>query len=416
MAKQHHQNRRTIPVNASLTGPGEPRLRPLKARQISDYTDLPGVYRAVARRYSNPLLLGPPLCDEFMALVRHMFTEEEAALVQHLNSPRGKTAAALAAAVHRPVEEVRPIMDHLAGEKHILLSHGTGDKKRYGLLPIVPGVFESVLVRTSMATLTPWHRRFAELFEALYETGYLLDYAEYPAPWVRYVPVGQVIDHHSLALPSDRLEGILDPYRTFALGLCQCRMAEEIVGRGCDRSLENCVAFGDAAEFAIRSGRMRRVSKRDVLEVKAEAEANGLVTFIAEAAWGQTASGASCSCCGCCCHALRTITEFNAPGLIAPPHFMPQLDSSRCNYCARCARACPMGAIAVDSKHKTYHHLVERCIGCGLCAAACDRRQAIHLEPTSTYRQPPPRTLSAILRQIAPNYLRNVWSVWRKRR
>jgi Pyruvate/2-oxoacid:ferredoxin oxidoreductase delta subunit len=350
-----------------------------------------------------------------IALVEHMFTEEEASLVRHIKSPLGKTATEVAAAANRPVEEVRPILDRLAHEKRILLSFSTGEKKRYRLIAIVPGVFEMVLVRISLDTLTDWHRRFAELFEDLYETGYLVEYAVHPVPGVRYLPVRESIEAHPLALPSDRLEEVLDRYQVFALGLCQCRMAEDIVGRGCGRSLENCVGFGDVAEFLIRNGQMRRVEKKDVLEIKAEAEASGLATFIAEIDLGTSKSGASCSCCGCCCHGLRTISEFNMPGLIAPPHFVPKVDLGRCTFCGLCAEACSMGATLVDAKRKTHQHLAERCIGCGLCAVACDRQGAIQMEPSSEYRRPP-TGLFSILWQIAPNYLRNAWSVWRKYR
>jgi electron transport complex protein RnfB len=406
---------RVIQIKNGIVGPREPRLRSVKPKKIGDYPGVPTPYLKVAKMYSNPLLIGPPICDELIALVEHMYTEEEASLVQHLRALPGKTAAAVAAADHRPVEEVRPVLERLAHEKFVLLSSGTGDKKRYYLMPLMPGVFEMTLIRTSLDTLTDWHRRFAELIEALYGTGYFVDYAEHPSSTVRYLPVGETIEAHPMALPSDRLEEILDRYKVFAVGLCQCRMTQEIVGRGCDRPLENCVGFGDAAEFLIRNGKMRRVEKKDVLDIKAEAEAAGLASFIAEMELGKSISGASCSCCGCCCDALRTISEFNAPGMIAPPHFMPKVDLAKCTYCGKCAKVCPMGAMVVDVKGKLHQHLSERCIGCGLCAVACDKQHAIQMEPTPKYREPP-RSLFSTLLQIAPNYLRNAWSVWKKYR
>ena len=53
----------------------------VKARRISDYPHVPQVYLDVARTFSNPLLMGPPICDELIAFVRHLLTEEEAAVV-----------------------------------------------------------------------------------------------------------------------------------------------------------------------------------------------------------------------------------------------------------------------------------------------------------------------------------------------
>ena len=406
---------RVIQIKDGIVGPREPRLRSVRPKKISDYPGVPAPYLEVAKMYSNPLLMGPPICDELIALVEHMYTEEEVSLVRHLRALPGKTVAVVAAAAHRPVEEVRPILERLALEKFVLLSSGTGNKKRYYLMPIVPGAFEMALIRTSLDTLTDWHRRFAELFSALYETGFFVDYTEHPVPGVRYVPVGETIEAHPMALPSDRLEEILDRYKVFAVGLCQCRITEEIVGRGCDRPLENCVVFGGVAELLIRHGKMRRVEKKDVLEIKAEAAANGLASFIAETKLDESIGGALCSCCGCCCGALRTISQFNAPGLIAPPHFMPKVDLARCTYCGQCAKVCPVGATVVDVKGKLRQHLPERCIGCGLCAVACDKQHAIQMEPTPRYRQPPKSLLSTLL-QIGPNYLRNAWSVWRKYR
>jgi Pyruvate/2-oxoacid:ferredoxin oxidoreductase delta subunit len=404
-----------IQIKDGIVGPREPRLRSVRPKKLSDYPGVPAPYLEVTKMYSNPLLMGPPICDELIALVQHMYTEEEASLVRHLNPLPGKTAEAVAAAAHRPVEEVRPILERLALEKFVLLSSGTGDKKRYYLMPLMPGVFEMSLVRTSLDTLTDWHRRLAELFAALYETGYFVDYAGYPTSTVRYVPVGEAIEAHPMALPSDRLEETLDRYKVFAVGLCQCRMTEEIVGRGCGRPLENCVGFGDVAEYLIRNGKMRRVEKKDILEIKAEAAAAGLVSFIIETELGKSSSGASCSCCGCCCGALRTISEFNAPGMIAPPHFIPKVDLTTCAYCGKCAKVCPVGVMVVDAKGKSHQHLTERCIGCGLCAVACDREHAIQMEPNPRYHEPPRGLLSALL-QVAPNYLRNAWSVRRKYR
>jgi len=404
-----------IQIKDGIVGPREPRLRSVKPKKLSDYSGVPAPYLEVAKMYSNPLLMGPPICDELIALVQHIYTEEEASLVRHLNPLPGKTAEAVAAAEHWLVEEVRPILERLALEKFVLLSSGTGDKKRYYLMPLMPGVFEMSLVRTSLDTLTDWHRRLAELFAALYETGYFVDYAEYPTSTVRYVPVGEAIEAHPMALPSDRLEETLDRYKVFAVGLCQCRMTEEIVGRGCGRPLENCVGFGDAAEFLIRNGKMRRVEKKDILEIKAEAAAAGLASFIIETELGKSSSGASCSCCGCCCGALRTISEFNAPGMIAPPRFIPKVDLTTCAYCGKCAKVCPVGAMVVDAKGKSHQHLTERCIGCGLCAVACDREHAIQMELNPRYHEPPRGLLSVLLR-VAPNYLRNAWSVRRKYR
>jgi Pyruvate/2-oxoacid:ferredoxin oxidoreductase delta subunit len=405
--------RRVIEVKESVIGPPEPRLRRVRETKLSDYPQVSAAHKEVARKLSSPLLLGPPICDELIAFVRHLLTEEEAGIVRHLSFMRPKSAEALAKAEGRRVEEIEPIVQRLALEKRCIAGSGPDHKRRYGLMPIMPGIFEMVLIGESPETLTDWHRRFAELFEALYETGYGLDYFVGADPMVRFLSVGTTVGAHPMALPSDRLEVVLDQFKTFAVGHCQCRMAETMLGRGCGKPLENCTAMGMFAERGIRDGWARSVSRQALLDIKREAEANGLVTWIMNVA---SAKGqASCSCCGCCCHAMRVVSEFNAPGMMAPAHFMPVFDLARCTFCGKCARACPMAALRVDMRGKTHQRLVERCIGCGLCVPACDMARAVTMEPVPDYKLPY-KSWFSMLARTTPRRLTRAWKVWRKRR
>lgn len=75
------------------------------------------------------------------------------------------------------------------------------------------GAFMNVVIRSSPDSATAWHKRFAELYEGLYETGYLAEYMKKPIDAVRYLPVGEFIRNEPMALPSDRLEVILERLR-----------------------------------------------------------------------------------------------------------------------------------------------------------------------------------------------------------
>jgi Na+-translocating ferredoxin:NAD+ oxidoreductase subunit B len=409
--------RRVIEVRQRVVGPTEPRLRVVRPRQLSDYLHVPAVYHDVARRLSSPMRMGPPICDELMAMVQHLFTEEEAGVVRHLGLLSGRTAAQLARAEHRPLDQIEPILDRLANEKRIVACSSnkqSGKPAAYRLLPIMPGIFEMMLIAHTPESLTEWHRRFIELFEALYETGYTLDYQQkHTTPTVRFLPVGKAIEAHPLALPTDKLEVVLDQYEAFAVGQCQCRMAMASLGRGCGKPLGNCMTMGTWAERAIEDGSMKPVSKKDALEIKREAESHGMVNWIINVQ--STRGQCSCSCCGCCCHAMRMINEFNAPGIIAPPHFVPRWNGARCNHCGKCVQVCPMGAIVVDMQQKKYTHLGERCIGCGLCALACDQRFALAMEPVPDYRLPY-RSWFSMIAHALPGTLITNWKVSRQRR
>jgi Pyruvate/2-oxoacid:ferredoxin oxidoreductase delta subunit len=403
---------RVIQVNRSIIEPAGPRLKTVKPRKIGDYPRVPRAYLQAAQKLSSPFLFGPPICDELMALVQHLFIEEEAGLVRHMLPFIGKTASYLARMEHRPIEDVKPILDNLAFQKRAVLCFGPDNRRKYALMPITGGIFEMVLISYTMDTLTDWHRRFIELFEALYETGYTVDYAHVLPPPVRYLPVGKALDAHPMALPSDRLQIVLDEFDTFGVGNCQCRMAMRVMGRGCDKPIANCTVMGQWAEQGIERGYLKRVSKKEAFEIKREAESYGMVNWMMNVASSKGQS--SCSCCGCCCHGLRAIKEFNAPGFIAPPHFLPKFDLEKCSYCGKCAKTCPMEAITVDMQAKIHRHRVERCIGCGLCMLSCEVKKAIQMDPVPHYKMPY-RSWYSFLFHAIPGIVKTSWKTRRNR-
>ena len=146
---------------------------------------------------------------------------------------RGKTAEQVARAAHRPVDAVRPILVRLGTEKRAIAATGPDERRLYRLAPLVPGMFEMILIGQNIENLSPWHRRFAELFQAVYETGYLADY-HFAGPIARGLPVHQTADLQPSAIPTGQLEAILERFDTFGIGQCQCRTAMLAIGKGCD--------------------------------------------------------------------------------------------------------------------------------------------------------------------------------------
>ena len=213
-------------------------------------------------------------------------------------------------------------------------------------------------------------------------------------------------------LPTDRLEVIFDRYEAFGVANCQCRMTSAVNGAPCEGPLEVCMAMGKAAKSGIKRGWFRQVSKRQALEIKREAESHALVHWVMNVE--SSRAQVSCSCCGCCCKAMRLVNEFNAPALLAPPHFMPRRDDESCTHCGRCALRCPMGAITVDTSEKTLSLNPSRCIGCGLCKLACEKDGAIEMRAVPDYRLPY-KSWYSFLSRSAPWAVKTAWNTWRSR-
>ena len=403
-----HSRRRVIDVSENIIGPRRPPSRRLHPRPWSDFAHWPTPYLELARQLCSPLFVGPPVCDESMALIRHVFDEDEALVASHLARLAGRSAAEVAVRAGVEVDVAAALLEGLARRKRCIASHGEGEAARYSLVPILPGMFEMVLIAHTPESLTGWHIRFVELLEALYDTGYHVPYIRMAGPSVRFLPVAGSLEGHPLALPGDGLEVLVERFDTFALGECQCRTSSLVMGTACDRPRSNCIGMGEFATAAIHGGSMRRISRQDVLSIKREAEASGLVNWIlnVESTQGQF----SCSCCGCCCKGMRAVNEFNAPAALAPPHFLPTLDARLCNGCGSCALRCPMGALTVDTRQKSCQHALERCIGCGLCRLAC-KRGALSMRPVERH-QVPYRSWFAFVMESVPRFVRTSWEAW----
>lgn len=406
------KGKRFVVIEDGIIHPADPKPRNVKPRLPGDYPQVPKVYLDAAISLSTPLLTNPPLCDELVAFVQHLWTEEEASLVRHLHPFRGTSCAEMARAEGRPVDEVEGVLHRLETEKRSVKSSGSGDRKRYRMRRIFGEIFEETLMGWDPDSLSDWHRRFIELWEELFMTGWMLDYQRaYKMETTRVVPLGETIQANQMALPYDRLEMIMERYDRFGVTNCQCRMSAQVLGDGCGKPISNCLLMGEYVEKGVSDGRYREVSRRDALEIKAEAAASGLVSWVLNIQDGK--GQASCSCCACCCYNFRLVTEFDCPSLMAPPHFIPSVDASRCNHCGKCAKACPTAALIIDTRGKKNRRLPERCIGCGLCAAACDKTRAVTMVPVPEYRQPPKNMFSMIAKQ-APGMFMSAWKVSKK--
>ncbi len=330
--------------------------------------------------------------DSLLKIISFAFTEEEAQIASHLTYfPR--TAEVIAGQVKRPLHEVEPVLKSLA-ERVLIVSVATKNKTVYTLLPLVPGVVEAQLM-VSKGTNEEYGRQFARLFDDFYnEVGdiikpLLADREKFEIG--RVIPIEKSIQGHSslnaIAFPSDYFSEVIDRNNSFAIAVCPCRTASEYLGHGCDKPKDVCGGMGVVADFVIKKGIARKVSKEEFIDAKLRAAEAGLVNFVDN----MLDPGQACACCSCCCYAVRLLTQHNFPALLANSHFEPAIDTQHCKGCSTCIKWCPVKAISLNDNKSAIDY--KRCIGCGVCVSKCSNN-ALSLRERANYQPPPDNVIS----------------------
>ncbi|HEX9288517.1 MAG TPA: 4Fe-4S dicluster domain-containing protein [Anaeromyxobacteraceae bacterium] len=308
-----------------------------------------------------------------------LYTPEEALLASRLPA-RPAPLATLSARLGVAEAELAPRLDAMCDKGLVMdLVHPRTGQRAYLLSPPVVGFFEYSLMRAKDSIPK---KRMAEALHAYTHGDPTFAREAFGHPTV----VGRALVHEgALAdepLPDvlgwERASEVVGGARAWAVSLCYCRHKAEHVGQSCGAELDICLSLNGGAEFVARRGFGRAVAREEALEVLARAREQGLVQIADNVMSRPTFV---CNCCGCCCEQLRAVNDYGLAA-VNPSGFAPAHDAERCAGCSRCARACPVGAIAMEPRRATGVQKnalaprvdAERCIGCGVCADACHKR------------------------------------------
>ena len=176
---------------------------------------------------------------------------------------------------------------------------------------------------------------------------------------MRVIPIEQSIKGETRKASYEEVSKYLNENTIFSVSDCSCRTSREIMGEGCGHLKEDmCIQLGHAAEYYIRTGRGRQISREEAFEIIKKAEANGLMHSIPNLD-GPGKTHAICNCCGCSCFAMRIAGMFVNPDMVRS-NYVSKIDKDKCVACGECVENCPTNALKLGQKICTKTPIVEK--------------------------------------------------------
>jgi NADPH-dependent glutamate synthase beta subunit-like oxidoreductase/formate hydrogenlyase subunit 6/NADH:ubiquinone oxidoreductase subunit I len=266
----------------------------------------------------------------------------DVALVMGLRKP--KTFDEIQRRCRKSPEETRDLLDKL---EYTGVVKGWTDKEdgqeRYWINIFAPGVLEMMVNNREQLAAHPeigrafeeYTRRRLAPMSALFPEGMAM---------MRVIPVEDAVKDDPGVQPWEKLSYYLDKYDTFSVSDCSCRQSRKVIGEGCGHLEKDiCIQMGTGAEYYIKTGRGRQITREEAAQILKFAEDNGLMHEMpATEELGDAA--AICNCCSCSCFSLRLATYFQTPDAIRS-NYTAEVDPLDCVACGQCVENCPSNAL-----------------------------------------------------------------------
>lgn len=283
---------------------------------------------------------------EYMIL-EPVVSDEMAEVALALTMRKPMSAEEVAAICGKSVEETSRLLWELAMIGVCFVNKKDGIDK-YWYDTWVPGIMEMMVNNKENVKKYP---QIAEAFEAYGRVRGPKTAGLFPVGvgLMRVIPIEKAIEGETRKASYEEISKYLNENTIFSVSDCSCRTSREAMGEGCGHLKEDmCIQMGHAAEYYIRTGRGREITREEAFEIIRRAEENGLMHQIPNLD-GSGKTHAICNCCGCSCLALRTTSMFiNAD--MSRSNYVSKVDKDKCVACGECVVNCPTNALSLGQK------------------------------------------------------------------
>jgi ferredoxin len=360
------------------------------------------IYESLGDKIDN-LTVRTPRTKAFHSLLRQLYSPEEADLIVGMPFTLSKLDR-IAKVTGRDQSDLEPLLDRLC-DKGLVVDLDLGGAYHYMPAPFVIGIFEFTMMRLKDADENIGE--FAKLFSDYLEEGqfYAANYGDRQRVSIaRALPHLAHLGDHVEILDYEKVDRIIDDADDFSLSNCSCRHKKHHAGHPvCKVPLETCTSFGKAADYLVRHGMGRKISRAEMQDVAQRSKELKLVFSVDNVRNKPTFL---CHCCGCCCGILAGINEHGYPNAIVSSTLVPVVGMEDCNGCQKCARACHISAISLNPQPKKAQGKrmfmpeidESACIGCGVCSLVC-KPEAIKMRKRKQHVIHPETTFERVILQ-----------------
>lgn len=275
-------------------------------------------------------------------------SDEQADVALTLGLRKERTVEYVAKKCNKSVEETHKILMELAMIGVCKVFTNENGVEVFMIQIFAPGILEMMVNNTEQVKKFPQIGKAFEEYTRL-RIAHIAPNLPMGTGMMRVIPIEQAISADMQSVNYEKLSYYLDKYDTFSVSDCSCRRSRRILGQGCGHlETDMCVQMGTGAEYYIKTGRARQITRAEAEEIFKRAEENGLMHQMPNIE-GEGESAAICNCCACSCFAMRVATMFGSTDAIRS-NYVSQIDSQKCVACGQCVEHCPTNALRLGQK------------------------------------------------------------------